>query len=463
MNEIFPRIELQLRKRRLSPKGRPVHSLNVNGELVNDIMDNSSAMTDLRTDWSSLTPESFGGVKLSSHDRRKLQNLSLLLRNRRIVCGYQLLDNALRERLSPGNPGAVPPTWLTVGKWTARAIGDLLDDKIALTRRERQYRMAVRYLLTSLFRARVMPMGRILVTGNRVIFAQVGGLIAELLSIDFQQDYHRCYPQFLLEYEDRLRRAVQATAGRVIRDPLSDSMLRAAYAYYRAMDAADDPDTWILVANLHLAAYEQHIAELFVHKSMSFRPRSAVKALFKNPRSDPRLHLADPDSLPMDMGLEGLTIMRIFNVLAAAFATRFILSFPVGLSGQTQPRKDGEVLAPAYPFDKAGFSAAVEKYVYELTSSGSPAAKSLEEVWTALDYAYGAAHRTRVRDWRNYPYRVSYIANLFVICQSESYREVFQRPVLDKTEMKEFLSGNLPPKLGVKLNRKQKRRWIQSH
>jgi len=27
---------------------------------------------------------------------------------------------------------------------------------------------------------------------------------------------------------------------------------------------------------------------------------------------------------------------------------------------------------------------------------------------------------------------VSYIANLFVICQSESYREVFQRPVLDE-------------------------------
>jgi hypothetical protein len=237
-------------------------------------------------------------------------------------------------------------------------------------------------------------------------------------------------------------------------------MLRAAYAYYRAMDAADDPGTWILVANLHLAAYEQHIAELFVHKSMSFRPRSAVKALFKDP-PDPRLRSADPDGSPMDMGLEGLTIMRIFNVLAATFATRFILSFPVGISGSTQPRKDGEVLAPAYPFDKAGFSAAVEKYVYELERSGSPAAESLKEVWSALDYAYGAAHRTRVRDWRNYPYRVSYIANLFVICQSESYREVFQRPVLDK--MEEFLSGNLPSELGVKLNRKQERQWSQAH
>jgi len=50
--------------------------------------------------------------------------------------------------------------------------------------------------------------------------------------------------------------------------------------------------------------------------------------------------------------------------------------------------------------------------VYELARSGSPAAESLKEVWSALDYAYGAAHRTRVRDWRNYPYRVSYIANL---------------------------------------------------
>jgi hypothetical protein len=133
------------------------------------------------------------------------------------------------------------------------------------------------------------------------------------------------------------------------------------------------------------------------------------------------------------------------------------------MSGLTPPRKDGKVLAPAYPFDKAGFSEAVERYVYELASSGSPAAESLKEVWSALDYAYGAAHRTRVRDWRNYPYRVSYIANLFVICQLESYREVFQRPVLDEVDMEEFLSGNLPSGLGVKLNRTQERQWSQAH
>jgi hypothetical protein len=72
MNEIIPVIKLQLRESRLSPKGRPVHSLNVSGELINDILNSSDEKTDLRTDWSSLTPESFGGVKLSSHDRRKL-------------------------------------------------------------------------------------------------------------------------------------------------------------------------------------------------------------------------------------------------------------------------------------------------------------------------------------------------------------------------------------------------------
>jgi hypothetical protein len=463
MNETVATIKLQLRKHRLSPKACQANSSNVNSRLINDILDHSNEITDLRRDWSSLGPERFGGVVLSSHDRRKLQNLSLLLRNRRIVCGYELLDNALRKKLSPDNPNAIPPTWLTVGKWTARAIGDLLDDKIPLTHKERQIRMAVRYLLVHLARARVMPMCRILVMGNRVIFAQVGGLIAELLTIDFEQNYNRSYPQFLLCYENRLHNAIQDAAGPAIRDPLSDSMLRAAYAYYRAMDAADDPNTWILVGNLQLAAYEQHIAQFFIERSMSFRPGSAVKALFKDPRSNPDLHIPHADSPPMDMGLEGWTVARMVNVLAATFATRFILSFPVGISGSTSPlfEKDGKILAPAYPFDKAQLSVALNSYVYKLANPGSQAAESLKEVWSALDYAYGAAHRTSVRDWRNYPYRVSYIANLFIICQSEGYRDIFQKPVLCKRDMERFLSGNLPARLGVRLNRKQKRQWNQ--
>jgi hypothetical protein len=466
MNEVITTIRPQLRNGRLSPRACPVESPdspNVDLNLVNDIFDDSNAITDLRKDWSSCPPEWYKGIDLSPRDLRKLQNLSLLLRNRRIVCGYELLDRELRSKLSLHIPDGVPPTWLTVGKWTAKAIGDLLDEKIFLTHKDRPVRTVVRYFLVHLFRARVMPMCRILVMGNRVIFAQVGGLITEWLSIiKFEWNYHRSYPQFVLEYGERLHRAAAgASAGRVIRDPLSDSMLRAAYAYYRAMDAAGDPGTWILVGNLYLAAYEQHIAQLFVEKSMSFRPRSAVKHLFNPPRSNPNWHEAAADSWPMDMGLEGWTIARMVNVMAATFATRFILSFPVGISGSTPPRreKEGKILAPAYPFDKVQLSAAVDRYVHSPADSGSPAAESLKEVWSALDYAYGDADRTPVRDWRNFPYRVSYIANLFVICQSENYREIFQKPVLCEADMKEFLRGELPCRLGVRLNRKQKRLW----
>jgi hypothetical protein len=64
-----------------------------------------------------------------------------------------------------------------------------------------------------------------------------------------------------------------------------------------------------------------------------------------------------------------------------------------------------------------------------------------------------------VRDWRHFPYRVNYIANLFVISRSKAYRAIFQRPVLDVADMRQFLSGELPARLGVKLSPAQARQW----
>ena len=429
--------------------------------MVADIFDRQNAETDLRRDWSSRPPRWYRNIGLSGHELRKLQDLSLFLRNRRIVSGYELLDRALRARLSPDSTDAVPPTWLTVGKWTAKVIGDLIGDRIALPDRERTIRMVVRYLLVHLFGSRTIPMSRILVMGNRVIFSQVGSLIAELLNIDFEGDHNLRYPQFVFQYGDQLQGAADETAGHMIRNPLSDSMLRAAHAYYRAMGPSSDQDTWILVGNLYLAAYEQHIAQLFVDKSLSYHPRHVVKQMFKHPGSHASWHKETTGSGLLDMGLEGLLPGRLLNILAASFATRFILSFRVGNSSSKPSRRNEErmTLAPAYPLDQAQLCIGVDKYVHSLPDPHSYAAERLKAVWSALDYADGDADRTPVRDWRNFTYRVNYIANLFVISQLEPNRRIFLEPVLEEAEMKEFLSGELPRRFGVRLNRKQQRQW----
>jgi hypothetical protein len=463
MTELITSVRPLLRKGHLSPRACQVDVSSVNAKMVSDIFDENHAITDLRRDWSSSPPRWYKHIDLSPHQLRRLQDFSLLLRNRRIVCGYELLDGELRAKISPNSPEAVAPTWLTVGKWTAKVIGDLIDDKIFVTHQERPIRMLVRYVLVHLFRARIMPMCRILVMGNRVIFAQVGSLIAEWLDLDFGGDYRQPYPIFVALYGAKLRSAADKTVGHMIRDPLSDSMLQAAYAYYRAIGSSDDRDTWILIGNLYLAAYEQHIAQLFIEKSLSFRPRHAVKQLFRHPRSNASWHEAAADSWPLDMGLEGRLPTRMLNVLAASFATRFILSFPVGISGSEPPRreKEGTILAPAYPFDRVQLSMDVDRYVHSLPDPGSEAAENLKAVWSALDYAYGDANRTPVRDWRHFSYRVSYIANLFVLSQSKVYRRIFLKQVLEEADMKEFLDGQLPCRLGVRLNREQKRLWRQ--
>ncbi len=458
MTTTAPQNRLLLRDGFLSPMTRPVDSSKVNRELVDHIVDRKGEIDDLRKDWSESLPDSYGPIQLSARQRRKLQKLCLLLRNRRIVCGYELIDEKLQEKLAARDQNTPPLTWLTVGKWTAKAIGDLVNNEIFIPHKEKQLRWILRYFLVKFFSARIPPMGRILVTGNRVIFAQVGNLMIELLGIEFNGSYQLTYPDFVYHHGSRLQYAIESATSHAMRDPLSDSMLRAAHAYYRAMADSADRATWILVGNLHLAAYEQHVAQLFIDKSLSLRPRRAVRHLYKNPLAKFSWHKAVADtSWPHDLGLEGYFVGRLLDVVAATFATRYILSFPVGIS-RTRPRrreKDGEVFAPAYPFEKVDLRTDVRDYVHSLESPNGPAteaSKSLKSIWSALDYAFGDAQRTPVRDWRSYPYRISYIANLFVVAsQSKPYREEFLKPVLMKEDRDQFLSGKLPSGFGVRL------------
>jgi hypothetical protein len=53
------------------------------------------------------------------------------------------------------------------------------------------------------------------------------------------------------------------------------------YAYYRAVGEPDlgKRDIWILIGNLHLAAYEQHVAQTFVDLGLSVRPGKELRQL----------------------------------------------------------------------------------------------------------------------------------------------------------------------------------------
>lgn len=427
------------------------------------------AGTDLRIDdlmrnWRGAPPPSIYDLGLSRTQRAAFQRRSMFLRNRRIVFGYECLDKKLRETISPQDAQKLPPTWLTVGKWTAKAIGDLLDEKVPLPHRNRILRRTIRYPLLKALPGRTVPMGRILVLGNRQIFSEVAGMASSFVGLNFQNDYKKTFPEFLGRYGEKLldtykpppvaefqvRDFVAFPLRPVARNPLSDSMLRAFYAYYRAIgQSREEQRVWIQVGNLHLAAYEQHVAQLFLDMALTLRPGSTIRGLLKTRDSEPSAD-DDRDTLlrPLDMLPQRRFLARTVNSSAAAFATKFILAFQVGCATDKAAQI---VFAPAYDLDVPD---AWASEIHRLRKD-DPAAVELMRVWFALDRSLGGSYRTGVRDWRDYPYRMNYIANLFASSQYPSLCCEFASPVFTSAEKKQYLSGCLPASMGIRLNDKQ--------
>jgi len=429
--------------------------------LVSILVGTDRESRDVLRDWGPDAPEDWEGLRLSARERRRMQRRRLFLRNRRVVCGYELLDRDLRSKIGGGDPESAPPTWLTVGKWTALGIGDLLEGRLALPTRDRRIRRAVRLAVSALSRWRAIPMGRILVMGNREIFAQVASVLTIFVRLDFNDRHDDDFLDFVRSYgEQLLGRFNKATADELlfpiratVRDPLSDSLLRALHCYYRAIGAADqaDREIWVLAGNLHLAAYEQHIAQTFVDLALSLRPERALKGLLHS-LGKRRSESGDLNAKvrPLDMVLEGSLLSRLFDLVTAAFATRFILAIGVGRRGAGTTAADREpvmVFAPGLPLERVG-----NEPIAATRAAGTEATASLEGVWFALDRVQGEPGRSLVRDWRNYPSRISYISNLFAIADHYSS---FRDPVFAESELLNFLRGSLPADDGVRLTAKQ--------
>ena len=57
-------------------------------------------------------------------------------------------------------------------------------------------------------------------------------------------------------------------------------MLRALHCYYRAIDSTSDVERakWVLTGNLHLAAYEQRVAQTFVDVGLAVDPGRGLRS-----------------------------------------------------------------------------------------------------------------------------------------------------------------------------------------
>ena len=140
----------------------------IDQEAVSILVGTDREAADVLQDWDNDLPHGFRDIGLNVTQREILQRRRLFLRNRRIVSGYELLDRQLRSKLLGGDtPGVPVPTWLTVGKWTANAIGELLIGEIAVPRHRTTARRLVRSLLRALGSQRTIPMGRVFLLGNR--------------------------------------------------------------------------------------------------------------------------------------------------------------------------------------------------------------------------------------------------------------------------------------------------------
>jgi hypothetical protein len=428
----------------------------VDTRLVSILVGTDRESVDVLQDWRTQVPHDWAGIGLSATARRSMQRRRLFLRNRRVVCGYELLDRALRELIGGGDPAKSPPTWLTVGKWTARGIGELLEGRIVLPGNATRTRRTARLVLRPISRWRVVPMGRILVMGNREIFAQVASVLTVFVRLDFSNRYDADFPTFVSRYGNSLLgRFNPAMADEllfpiraVVRDPLSDSLLRSLHAYYRAIGAVGpaDREAWVLIGNLHLAAYEQQIAQTFVDMALSLRPSRVLKDFLDNledRRADAGDGAKEVKARPLDMVLERKLPARLFDLIAAAFATRFIISIGVGLADHGPAM----VFAPGMPMERVG-----AEPITQARAASQEALISLQGIWLALDRAQGVPARSIVRDWRNYRARISYIANLFAIADRHP---PFSGPVFTDDEMMNYLRGVLPTQDGVALTDSQ--------
>jgi hypothetical protein len=107
----------------------------INLDVVSILVGTDVEAADILQGWGDDLPQGFQSIGLNSTQREDLQRHRLILRNRRIACGYELLDRQLHATLTRIVPDArVPPTWLTVGKWTARTIGGLLNGESPVPR-----------------------------------------------------------------------------------------------------------------------------------------------------------------------------------------------------------------------------------------------------------------------------------------------------------------------------------------
>jgi hypothetical protein len=403
---------------------------------------------DVLEDWEPDLPQRFRSIRLTRAQRAHLQRRRLLLRNRRIVSGYEILDRRLRTKLAGTGPETdVPPTWLTVGKWTARTIGDLIEGDIPVPAKQRTARLLVRWLLRRVAQRRTIPMGRVLVLGNREIFAQVASVLTTFLATEFPHAGLN-FTEFVEEYGDKLiglndpdlpdELLISITAA--TRDPLSDSMLRTMHAYYRAIGAPDavGRGKWVQAGNLHLAAYEQRIAQTFVDLGLTMRPGRALGKLLVGLSPPQRSDMLKLGQRPLDMLEEGGLLTRLVELVAAAFATRYILAIGVGRpAGHREPPL---VFAPTEPLDL--LAPTMTAYARAIAvDKDAEAAQSLRRIWVALDRADGVPERCRVRDWRTYSARVSYIANLFAVSATTAE---FADAVFDEEDLRSYLEGRLP-------------------
>ena len=150
------------------------------------------------------------------------------------------------------------------------------------------------------------------------------------------------------------------------------------------------------------------------------------------------------------MVTEARFAVRIIDLAAAAFVTRYILSIRIGPADEYD-MEPGQVFAPANPLDQCNEAdETIMKLIDRNGVDGNPAGESLRRIWFALDRAAARPDRCRVCDWRNYASRISYIANLFAF--SVNNNSMFDQPVLSIDELHDFLAGRLRKKDGILLN-----------
>jgi hypothetical protein len=349
---------------------------------------------------------------------------TMQLRNRRITLAYGYLAERLADLLARDDERR-DATWCTFACWSSKTVGNWIETDAVPEPLRRQSRIP-RFILHGLIALTrwLIQRGngatyRSLAAGNRFVFLEMGSAIALFLEEFSDVDRGKPDEAHWSRYWDRVAEVVNELAeldpSWLLTDaPEAHDLRLGLRQYYEALFTSDPDERaeLVLAGNLLTVSYEQRRLDGYISASLALFTNRAMRNLVRHRSGAVKGWFRRwPSSIYARLMTRGL-VLNTANE-----------QFRVGRPLPSPPNPPG---CPLFPQD--------------LEAITNPL---LQALLTRYDLSGGNPRRRRVRDWRSYDQRMSYITNLFRSRQQQP--SLFDVAPFPPEVEQALLDGHLPP------------------